>query len=216
MSYEYFASSLPALKFGDPPPFGPAELLAAASGVLSGPDFAALDALLSGAESEHPFAVAWRDCETQLRNAVARRRAARRGKKKADDGDQNRESPVAGHKAVCQQRHAPFSLGIHDAAADNAGGVAAEAHAHRQRLFAAGAAALKAAVKKESDARQIAHVLEDRKKREEDGHRREHDRNHPSDAADHAVAEQAGDKCRAGDCGQAMTDAAFQQTESPG
>ncbi len=78
MSYEYFASSLPALKFGDPPPFGPAELLAAAGGVLSGPDFAALDALLSGAESEHPFAVAWRDCETQLRNAVARRRATRR------------------------------------------------------------------------------------------------------------------------------------------
>ena len=78
MSYEYFAASLPALKFGEKPPFGPGELLAAAEGVLSGADRDALAALLSGAESGHPFAVAWRDCETQLRNAVARRRAARR------------------------------------------------------------------------------------------------------------------------------------------
>lgn len=78
MSYEYFASSLPAMRFGEKPPMEPGELLASACGVLSGEDFAALSAVFSGAESGHPFVAAWRDCETQLRNAVARRRAARR------------------------------------------------------------------------------------------------------------------------------------------
>lgn len=77
MSYEYFASSLPDLRFGEKPPMTPEEFAASAAGVLSDADCTALGALLSGDWSDHPFVVRWRDRETQLRNAVARRRAAR-------------------------------------------------------------------------------------------------------------------------------------------
>ena len=77
MSYEYFAATLPMLSFGAPPPMAAEDLRAAAEGNLKSADLAALDALLSGAPSDHPFVVAWRDRDTQLRNAVARARAAR-------------------------------------------------------------------------------------------------------------------------------------------
>ena len=79
MSYEYFASTLPSFSFGAPPPMEAAALLASAEGNLSAKDFAALAALLSDGPSDHPFVRAWRDRETQLRNAVARARAARLG-----------------------------------------------------------------------------------------------------------------------------------------
>ena len=46
MSYEYFAASLPALRFGDPPPMEPAALLDTARTNLSAGDFAALEAAL--------------------------------------------------------------------------------------------------------------------------------------------------------------------------
>jgi len=75
--YEYFASTLPSFAFGAPPPMSAEELRAAAEGNLRAADLAALDALLSGAPSDHPFVAAWRDRDTQLRNAVARARAAR-------------------------------------------------------------------------------------------------------------------------------------------
>ena len=72
--YEYFASTLPSFAFGAPPPMSAEELRAAAEGNLRAADLAALDALLSGAPSDHPFVAAWRDRDTQLRNAVARAR----------------------------------------------------------------------------------------------------------------------------------------------
>lgn len=75
--YEYFASTLPSFAFGAPPPMSAEELRAAAEGNLRAADLVALDALLSGAPSDHPFVAAWRDRDTQLRNAVARARAAR-------------------------------------------------------------------------------------------------------------------------------------------
>ena len=75
--YEYFASTLPSFAFGAPPPMSAEELRAAAEGNLRAADLAALDALLSGGPSDHPFVAAWRDRDTQLRNAVARARAAR-------------------------------------------------------------------------------------------------------------------------------------------
>lgn len=75
--YEYFASTLPSFAFGAPPPMAAEDLRAAAEGNLKAADLAALDALLSGAPSDHPFVVAWRDRDTQLRNAVARARASR-------------------------------------------------------------------------------------------------------------------------------------------
>ena len=77
--YEYFAATLPTLAFGAPPPMDAAALRASAEGNLSARDLAALDALLSDGPSDHPFVVAWRDRDTQLRNAVARLRAARLG-----------------------------------------------------------------------------------------------------------------------------------------
>ena len=73
--YEYFASTLPSFAFGAPPPMAPERLLAAAEGNLKAADFAALGALLLDAPSDHPFVVAWRDRDAQLRNAVARARA---------------------------------------------------------------------------------------------------------------------------------------------
>lgn len=75
--YEYFASTLPSFAFGAPPPMTAEELRAAAEGNLRPADLAALDALLSGAPSDHAFVIAWRDRDTQLRNAAARARAAR-------------------------------------------------------------------------------------------------------------------------------------------
>ena len=86
MSYEYFASTLPLLKFGDKPPFGGDALLAAAEGVLEKDDFDALRALVAGGESQHPFAVRWRDCLVEIANAVAKRRIANREKSKSGAG----------------------------------------------------------------------------------------------------------------------------------
>ena len=77
MSYEYFASSLPALRFGAPPPMDPAALLDAARANLSAGDFAALEAATAGRDGPG-FAGTWHAIDSQLRNAVARARAARR------------------------------------------------------------------------------------------------------------------------------------------
>ena len=77
MSYEYFAASLPALRFGAPPPMEPAALLDAARTNLSAGDFAALEAALAGRDGPG-FAGVWHALDAQIRNAVARARAARR------------------------------------------------------------------------------------------------------------------------------------------
>ena len=77
MSYEYFAASLPALRFGAPPPMEPAALLESARANLAPGDFAALEAVLAGRDGPG-FAAAWHALDSQIRNAVARARAARR------------------------------------------------------------------------------------------------------------------------------------------
>ena len=77
MSYEYFASSLPALRFDAPPPMSPDALLEAARGVLSAGDLAALEAAVAGRDGPG-FAASWHALDAQVRNAVARARAARR------------------------------------------------------------------------------------------------------------------------------------------
>ena len=77
MTYEYFASSLPALRFGDPPPMEPAALLEAARANLAPGDLAALEAVLAGRDGPG-FAGVWRALDVQIRNASARARAARR------------------------------------------------------------------------------------------------------------------------------------------
>lgn len=79
MAYYYFVSSLPMLAFGEPPPLSRALFREACAEHLRSGDLAALDALEAGPDepSRHPFLNAWRDGETQLRNAAARQRAAR-------------------------------------------------------------------------------------------------------------------------------------------
>lgn len=83
MSYEYFSASLPALAPEAPPTMTLEAFRDACRQHLSPAHARTVCALLDKTPDPHPFAVAWRDCETQLRNAVARRRAARLGREAA-------------------------------------------------------------------------------------------------------------------------------------
>jgi len=76
VKYAYFVASLPVLVFNAPPPMPLDEFRAAAARQLTPRDLATLDALLDDGSSDHPFVLEWRARETQLRNAVARARAA--------------------------------------------------------------------------------------------------------------------------------------------
>ena len=98
MSYEYFAASLPTLRFGAPPPMEPAALLDAARANLAPGDFAALEAALAGRDGPG-FAGVWAALDAQIRNAVARARAARR-----PGGDASRWlRPHAGWSGAAEQ-----------------------------------------------------------------------------------------------------------------
>lgn len=79
MSYPYFAASLPMLSFGAPPPFTAAEFEASARTALSAKDFAAVRAVCGTEDCAHPWVRRHRRDETQIRNCVARERAARLG-----------------------------------------------------------------------------------------------------------------------------------------
>ena len=78
MNYAYFAATLPALQFDGAPAMTEEEFRARCREQMPPRHFAAVCDLLGGARSDHPWAVAWRDRETQLRNAVAKLRAAKR------------------------------------------------------------------------------------------------------------------------------------------
>lgn len=79
-NYTYLGATLPTLVFGDPPPFPSAEFRRTCEGIMPPADLALLDAVLEGRPSDRPgFARDWHDRETQLRNAVARARAAHAG-----------------------------------------------------------------------------------------------------------------------------------------
>lgn len=77
MAYPYFAATLPVQRFGEAPEWTMETFRAECAEQLSAHDNATLLALLDGGESADPYVCAWRDVETQLRNAVARLRAAR-------------------------------------------------------------------------------------------------------------------------------------------
>ena len=80
MSYHYLVASLPMLFFGDQPPFSSRELQSRCVGVLKTEHLAILEAVMQGRSiAGNTFAGAWAARETQLRNAVARFRAARLG-----------------------------------------------------------------------------------------------------------------------------------------
>ena len=65
----------------------------------------------------------------------------RRADEHRGEHDQRREAAVAGHEVVGEDRDQPLARRVDVRAGDDAGGVAAEAHGHRQRLLAVGAGA---------------------------------------------------------------------------
>jgi len=86
MNYYYFAASLPTLSLDERPPFSSERFRALCGSHLSRNDLQALDELTAdggaaaGADSPRPahaYVAAWRNHETQVRNAVARARGAR-------------------------------------------------------------------------------------------------------------------------------------------
>lgn len=75
--YTYLVASLPTLAFGDPPPWSSADFLFRLQGVLGEPERAQVAAILEGRPvAGSAFSEAWQAKETQLRNAIARHRAA--------------------------------------------------------------------------------------------------------------------------------------------
>ncbi len=79
MNLDYFISSLPLLLEGQSAKTSVDEFRTMASEGLSGKLKEAVLALLDGGASSHPFVVAWRDLDGQVRNAIAFERAKRRG-----------------------------------------------------------------------------------------------------------------------------------------
>ncbi|MGI5869988.1 MAG: DUF2764 family protein [Kiritimatiellia bacterium] len=77
MSYHYFAATLPGLQFGREPTMTAEAFRAQCQEHMSARDCAVVFALLDGGASDHPYARAWRNGETQLRNAVAKLRATK-------------------------------------------------------------------------------------------------------------------------------------------
>jgi len=75
----FFAATLPMQLPNMPPAMSSASFLEQARDAMPARDVAALEALAGDLPSGHPFVVAWRAHETQLRNACARIRAARLG-----------------------------------------------------------------------------------------------------------------------------------------
>ncbi len=75
MSLIYLLSSLPLLKFGSTPGVSLAGFADTCREQLNAADADTVARLLDGETSDHPFARAWQDRETILRNAVARHRA---------------------------------------------------------------------------------------------------------------------------------------------
>jgi hypothetical protein len=77
MSYYYFAASLPMLTLEQPPPFSVEEFRHQCASHLAAHDLAAMEALLEGSATAHPFSRRWRAADGHLRNAIARTRAER-------------------------------------------------------------------------------------------------------------------------------------------
>jgi len=86
MSYHYLISSLPGITPGDKPALSMDEFLSNCRAQLSQQDCAALDSLLDidSPAANHSFVKKRLARETQLRNATARQRAARRSKDAVD------------------------------------------------------------------------------------------------------------------------------------
>jgi len=79
MNYYFFAATLPVLSLDNPPPLSSERFRKLCAEHLSTNDLRALDEILTPTfgDSKHSFVRAWRHREIQLRNALARTRAAR-------------------------------------------------------------------------------------------------------------------------------------------
>jgi hypothetical protein len=78
MSIYYLIASLPALDVETAPALTPDAFVQLCREQLAPADAEAAAALVAGCDADHPFVRDWRDHDTQLRNAAARQRAARR------------------------------------------------------------------------------------------------------------------------------------------
>lgn len=80
MNCYYAVASLPTLALGEPPPYPPAEAPKRLANVLEPEQLAEVELFAAGreAESARPFAAAWMEAETQIRNFCVQVRAARR------------------------------------------------------------------------------------------------------------------------------------------
>ena len=79
MSYPYFAATLPSLSFDGAPSLTEAEFRDRCHQHLKAADFAALTALYDGGVTNQAFVLKWRDCDTEIRNAVVHLRATKLG-----------------------------------------------------------------------------------------------------------------------------------------
>ncbi len=79
MNLYYLIASLPALEMEHAPALAPDAFAALCREHLAPAEAEAAAALAEGRDSDHPYARAWRNTETLLRNAAARQRALRRG-----------------------------------------------------------------------------------------------------------------------------------------
>ena len=113
MSYPYFAATLPLQRFGEGPAMSLDAFRASCAEHLSASDNAALAALLDGGENRHSYVRAWRAVDTQLRNAVARQRAARLALRQGGD----RGVAPAGDASKWLHPHEGWSVALETAVA---------------------------------------------------------------------------------------------------
>ena len=115
------------------------------------------------------------------------------------DQDLGRPAAVAEREIVGDDGDEPFPRTVDDARRHDAGRVAPEPHAHGQRLLAVRPRLAEQRVEVEGDARQVAEVLQQREDREEDRHRRQHDRHYPGRRQIDPVEEKAAQPPRQAD-----------------
>ena len=125
------------------------------------------------------------------RDQAAEVRRGERADEDRRDQDLRRPASVAEREVVGDDGDQSLARRVDDACRHHPRRVAAEPHAHRERLFAVRAGAAEERVEVERDARQVAEVLEQRKDRKEDRHGRQHHRHHPGGCQVDTVEEQA-------------------------
>jgi len=112
MNYYFFVASLPALSPEAPPPLTVEDFQAQCREHLSPSDAAAVDALLTGdrARMRGSFLHAWRQRETQLRNAIVRARAERLDRDASGFVDPDAETESAVERTVSDAYARPTPL----------------------------------------------------------------------------------------------------------